>query len=146
MSVYTTRSISILYYIWYRLFATSKSSFVGRSWVITRLSNTSAKTLPPFFFLISSLCNIESIAYNFIPNIYMFVYILHWCCYTCGMSTWLWHFHSFCLPLFPFTQTIIHLIFFYSFISAFHLVYTYTIHTALNNFETTLEQRKKSTK
>lgn len=75
----------LMYYVWYRLFAISKSSFVGRSWVIIRLSYTSAKTLPPFFFRISSRCKGKSMAHNFIPNVYIYSFFL-WR-YTCGMST-----------------------------------------------------------
>lgn len=57
--------------VWYILFAISKSIFVGFSWLITWLSYTSANTLAPFFFLISTLCNNKSIV-HIIPNGYVY--------------------------------------------------------------------------
>lgn len=60
--------------VWYILFAISKSIFVGFSWLITWLSYTSANTLAPFFFLISTLYNNKSIE-HFIPNAYVCVFV-----------------------------------------------------------------------
>lgn len=113
----------VLCYIWYWLFAISKSSFVGRSTVIIRLSYTSANTLACFFFLIRILCNIKSIAHTISFQMFMYIFSLL-CCYTCGMSLKLWH------STIPSTRSIntsylffIFYFFFCLFISAFHLVH-----------------------
>lgn len=62
------------------LFAISNSNFVGLSSVIIWLSNTSAKTLAPFFFRISTRCNNKSIAYTLLQNVHVFMSV---CLYVC---------------------------------------------------------------